>query len=65
MSKRPVLRVKALLALIGSGALVFNVGNCTNDQIKTQLSTGANTTILNLLGLGTRSLTDDLFDVDD
>ncbi len=34
MSKRPVLRVKALLALIGSGALVFQIGNCNSDQVK-------------------------------
>ncbi|MCP4248504.1 MAG: hypothetical protein GY778_15760 [bacterium] len=65
MSKRPVLRVKALLALIGSGALVFQIGNCTNDQVKAQMSAGLNTTILNVLGLGTRSLTDEVFDVDD
>ena len=65
MSKRPVLRVKALLALIGSGALVFQIGNCNSDQVKAQMSAGVNTTILNLLGLGTRSLTDEIFDVDD
>ncbi|MCH7812594.1 MAG: hypothetical protein IID40_01105 [Planctomycetes bacterium] len=65
MSKRPVLRVKALLALIGSGALVFQIGNCTSDQVKAQMSAGVSTTILNILGLGTRSLTDEIFDVDD
>lgn len=65
MSKRPVRRVKVLLALLGSGALVFQVGNCTTDQVKNQMSAGANTTLLNLLGLGTRSFTDEVFDVDD
>ncbi|MHC4063703.1 MAG: hypothetical protein ACYSUQ_10385 [Planctomycetota bacterium] len=65
MSKRPLLRIKALLALIGTGALVFNLGNCTTDNVQTQLANGLNATMLNVLGLGTRSLADEVFDVDD
>ncbi len=65
MSKRPILRIKALLALMGTGAMLFNVGNCTTDNVRTQLSSGLNSAILGILGLGTQPLADDLFDVDD
>jgi len=65
MSKRPLLRVKAVLALVGTGALALNIGGCTTQDIKTQLANGFNSTVLNILGIGTRALADEVFDVDD
>jgi hypothetical protein len=63
MSKR-WLQIKLALAVLCSGPLLLGT-QCTSDNVQTQLANGLNTTILNVLGLGTSELANEVFDVDD
>ena len=56
---------RLLWGTVLAGAMLFNVGNCTTNNIKTQMSKGFASTLTGLFNIGSTGLADEVFDVDD
>ena len=64
MTKR-WMRAKALVALLCAGPVLFQLGSCTSQDVRVQLSRGFTTALNGMLGIITADLANQLFDVDD
>ena len=48
-----------------TGAMMFQLGSCTTQDVKTQLSRGFSTALNGMFGIIVTDLANDVFDVDD
>ncbi len=58
-------RTKFLLGALLAGSVLFNVGNCTTDQVKVQLSKGLSSALTGIFNISSTDVADEVFDVDD
>ncbi len=58
-------RVKACLAILCTGPMLFALGSCNTQDLKTQAARGLATTINGMWGIGVTQFANALFDVDD
>lgn len=64
MRKMAKVAKVAVLGLL-AGATVFEVGSCTTQEVKTQLSKGLTTSMNGLFNVVATDLANELLDVDD